>query len=67
MRSAAHCGRAWPTHGVYPTLNGKAEVLLENGRILKAKERAVWKIISLLNLLVAPAGQARTRERGVAV
>ncbi|MGH2551906.1 MAG: AsmA-like C-terminal region-containing protein, partial [Thermomicrobiales bacterium] len=37
-------------HGLYPTLNGKVEVLLENGRILKSQERAIWKIISILNL-----------------
>ncbi|NJN70974.1 MAG: hypothetical protein HC801_12340 [Nitrospira sp.] len=30
-------------HGIYPSLNGKVEVLLENGRILKSNERAIWK------------------------
>ncbi|RPH77605.1 MAG: AsmA family protein, partial [Nitrospiraceae bacterium] len=34
-------------HGVYPTLDGKVDVLLENGRIFKSQERAVWKIISI--------------------
>jgi hypothetical protein len=37
-------------HGVYPTLNGTADVVLQEGRILKSKERAIWKIISILNL-----------------
>ena len=52
-------------HGVYPTLNGKAEVLLENGRILKAKERAVWKIISLLNLPAVLQGKVELEKEGL--
>ncbi len=52
-------------HGVYPTLNGKAEVLLENGRILKAKERAVWKIISLLNLPAVLQGKVDLEKEGL--
>ncbi|ALA59645.1 DUF3971 domain-containing protein [Nitrospira moscoviensis] len=52
-------------HGVYPTLNGRAEVLLENGRILKAKERAVWKIISLLNLPAVLQGKVDLEKEGL--
>ncbi len=52
-------------HGVYPTLNGKAEVLLENGRILKSKERAVWKIISLLNLPAVLQGKVELEKEGL--
>ncbi|HKP00476.1 MAG TPA: AsmA-like C-terminal region-containing protein, partial [Nitrospiraceae bacterium] len=37
-------------HGLYPTLNGKVDLLIEDGRILKSQERAIWKIISILNL-----------------
>lgn len=52
-------------HGVYPTLNGKADVLLENGRILKSKERAVWKIISLLNLPAVLQGKVDLEKEGL--
>jgi hypothetical protein len=52
-------------HGVYPSLNGKAEVLLENGRILKSKERAVWKIISLLNLPAVLQGKVDLEKEGL--
>ncbi len=52
-------------HGVYPSLNGKAEVLLENGRILKSEERAVWKIISLLNLPAVLLGKVDLEKEGL--
>lgn len=52
-------------HGVYPTLNGKAEFLLENGRILKSKERAVWKIISILNLPAVLQGKVDLEKEGL--
>lgn len=52
-------------HGVYPSLNGKAEVLLENGRILKSKERAIWKIISLLNLPAVLQGKVDLEKEGL--
>ncbi|MBH0203238.1 MAG: AsmA-like C-terminal region-containing protein, partial [Nitrospira sp.] len=52
-------------HGVYPTLNGKVEVLLENGRILKTNERAVWKIISLLNLPAVLQGKVDLEKEGL--
>ncbi|MEQ1655043.1 MAG: AsmA-like C-terminal domain-containing protein, partial [Nitrospira sp.] len=52
-------------HGVYPSLNGKSEVLLENGRILKAKERAIWKILSILNLPAVLQGKVDLEKEGL--
>lgn len=52
-------------HGVYPSLNGRVEVLLENGRILKSNERAVWKIISLLNLPAVLQGKVDLEKEGL--
>ena len=52
-------------HGVYPSLNGKAEILLENGRILKAKERAIWKILSILNLPAVLQGKVDLDKEGL--
>ncbi len=52
-------------HGVYPSLNGKAEVLLEKGHILKSSERAVWKIIRLLNLPVVLQGKMDLEKEGL--
>lgn len=52
-------------HGVYPSLNGRAELLLENGRILKSNERAVWKIISLLNLPAVLQGKVDLEKEGL--
>jgi uncharacterized protein involved in outer membrane biogenesis len=52
-------------HGVYPSLNGRAEVLLENGRIFKSSERAVWKIISLLNLPAVLQGKVDLEKEGL--
>jgi uncharacterized protein YhdP len=52
-------------HGVYPSLNGKVELLLENGRILKSNERAVWKIISLLNLPAVLQGKVDLEKEGL--
>ncbi|MDO9119059.1 MAG: AsmA-like C-terminal domain-containing protein [Nitrospira sp.] len=52
-------------HGVYPSLNGKTEILLENGRILKAKERAIWKILSILNLPAVLQGKVDLEKEGL--
>ena len=52
-------------HGVYPTLNGKAEVLLEDGRIFKSEERAIWKIISILNLPAVLQGKVDLEKEGL--
>ncbi|HMS83152.1 MAG TPA: AsmA-like C-terminal domain-containing protein [Nitrospira sp.] len=52
-------------HGVYPSLNGKVDVLLANGRILKSNERAIWKIISLLNLPAVLQGKVELEKEGL--
>ncbi|OQW38516.1 MAG: hypothetical protein A4C66_11615 [Nitrospira sp. HN-bin3] len=52
-------------HGIHPSLNGKVDVLLENGRILKTSERAVWKIISLLNLPAVLQGKVELEKEGL--
>ena len=52
-------------HGLYPTLNGKADVLLENGRIFKSQERVTWKIISILNLPAVLQGKVDLEKEGL--
>jgi hypothetical protein len=52
-------------HGLYPTLSGKVDVLLENGRILKSQERAIWKIISILNLPAVLQGKVDLEKEGL--
>jgi len=52
-------------HGLYPTLNGKVDVLLENGRIFKSEGRAVWKIISILNLPAVLQGKVDLEKDGL--
>ncbi|MFO0706638.1 MAG: AsmA-like C-terminal domain-containing protein [Nitrospira sp.] len=52
-------------HGAYPSLGGKFEVLLENGRILKSKERAIWKILSILNLPAVLQGKVDLDKEGL--
>jgi len=52
-------------HGIYPSLNGKVEILLENGRILKSNERAIWKIISLLNVPAVLQGKVDLEKEGL--
>ena len=52
-------------HGLYPTLNGKVDVLLENGRIFKSEKRAVWKIISILNLPAVLQGKVDLEKDGL--
>jgi uncharacterized protein involved in outer membrane biogenesis len=52
-------------HGLYPTLDGKMDVLLENGRIFKSQERAVWKIISILNLPAVLQGKVDLEREGL--
>lgn len=63
--SGAIRGHGRNPHGVYPSLNGKVDVLLENGRILKTSERAVWKIISLLNLPAVLQGKVELEREGL--
>jgi len=52
-------------HGLYPTLNGKIDLLVENGRILKSEERAIWKIISILNLPAVLQGKVDLEKEGL--
>lgn len=52
-------------HGIYPSLDGKIEILLENGRILKSNERAIWKIISLLNVPAVLQGKVDLEKEGL--
>jgi len=52
-------------HGLYPTLNGKVDVLIENGRIFKSQERAIWKIISILNLPAVLQGKVDLEKEGL--
>ncbi len=52
-------------HGLYPSLDGKLDVLLENGRIFKSQERAVWKIISILNLPAVLQGKVDLEREGL--
>jgi hypothetical protein len=52
-------------HGLSPTLDGKVDVLLENGRIFKSEERAVWKIISILNLPAVLQGKVDLEKDGL--
>ncbi|MGH7181792.1 MAG: AsmA-like C-terminal domain-containing protein, partial [Nitrospiraceae bacterium] len=52
-------------HGLYPTLNGKVDLLIENGRILKSQERAIWKIISILNLPAVLQGKVDLEKEGL--
>jgi len=63
--SGAIRGHGRNPHGVYPSLNGKVDVLLENGRILKTSKRVVWKIISLLNLPAVLQGKVELEEEGL--
>lgn len=52
-------------HGVSPTLNGKVNLLLENGRIFKSQQRAIWKIISILNLPAVLQGKVDLEKEGL--
>ena len=51
--------------GSIPTLNGKTDLLLENGRIFKSEERAIWKIISILNLPAVLQGKVDLEKEGL--
>jgi len=52
-------------HGVYPTLNGKFDVLVRDGRIFKSQDRAIWKIISILNLPAVLQGKVDLEKEGL--
>ncbi len=42
-------GHGRHSKGVYPTLNGKAQLRITNGRIFKDESRPIWKILGTLN------------------
>ncbi|MCP9451605.1 MAG: AsmA-like C-terminal domain-containing protein [Nitrospira sp.] len=52
-------------HGIAPSLNGKIEILLQDGRILKSNERIIWKILSLLNLPAVLQGKVDLEKEGL--
>lgn len=52
-------------HGVLPTLNGKVEMVLQEGRILKTEKRAIWKILSILNLPAVLQGKVDLEKEGL--
>ncbi len=52
-------------HGVVPTLNGKIEVVLEEGHIFKSDKRAVWKILGILNLPAVLRGKVDLEKEGL--
>lgn len=52
-------------HGLSPTLNGKAEIVAENGRIFKNDKRPIWKILSILNLPAVLRGKINLEKDGL--
>lgn len=52
-------------HGLFPTLGGKASVVIEDGRVLKNENRAIWKVLSLLNLPAVLQGKVDLDKDGL--
>lgn len=52
-------------HGALPTLNGKTELVAQEGRILKTEKHAIWKIISILNLPAVLQGKVDLEKEGL--
>lgn len=52
-------------HGLFPTLGGKATVVIEDGRVLKNERRAIWKVLSLLNLPAVLQGKVDLDKDGL--
>jgi uncharacterized protein involved in outer membrane biogenesis len=52
-------------HGIRPTLSGDAEILVTDGRIFKSQKRAIWKILSILNLPAVLQGQIDLEKDGL--
>ena len=52
-------------HGVLPTINGKVELVMQDGRILKTEKRAIWKILSILNLPAVLQGKVDLEKEGL--
>jgi hypothetical protein len=52
-------------HGILPTLSGKMEVVVQDGHVLKADKRAIWKILTLLNLPAVLQGKVDFDKEGL--
>ena len=52
-------------HGVLPTLNGKMEVVAHEGHILSTDKRAIWKILTILNLPAVLQGKVNLEKEGL--
>jgi hypothetical protein len=52
-------------HGALPTLNGKTELVAQEGHILKTEKQAIWKIISILNLPAVLQGKVDLEKEGL--
>jgi hypothetical protein len=52
-------------HGVLPTLNGKTEMVVQEGHILRTDKRAIWKILGLLNLPAVLQGKVDFDKEGL--
>lgn len=52
-------------HGLFPTLGGKATVVVEEGRVFKKENRAIWKVLSLLNLPAVLQGKVDLDKDGL--
>ena len=48
-----------------PTLNGKTELVAQEGRILKTEKRAIWKILSIPNLPAVLQGKVDLEKEGL--
>ncbi|MGD9726445.1 MAG: AsmA-like C-terminal domain-containing protein [Nitrospiraceae bacterium] len=52
-------------HGVLPTLNGKTEIVAQEGHILRTDKRAIWKILTILNLPAVLQGKVDFDKEGL--
>ncbi|MGQ0810748.1 MAG: YhdP family protein [Nitrospiraceae bacterium] len=52
-------------HGVLPTLSGKMTVQIQNGRALKSQKRAIWKVLTILNLPAVLQGKVDFDKEGL--
>jgi hypothetical protein len=52
-------------HGVLPTLNGKTELVVQEGHILRTDSRIIWKILTLLNLPAVLQGKIDFDKEGL--
>lgn len=52
-------------HGLFPTLGGRATVVVDEGRVFKNEKRAIWKVLSLLNLPAVLQGKVDLDKDGL--